>query len=464
MNQPRRPVRPSAHSLLGLSLLCLVGGALAGTATGQESSQPTEPRPGEEGPTVTLTLTGQQRAQIRLAHPALELTGTPGRPVAEAARELDDALRQDLDWSGIFVIQGPTELRAAQLTGQPERDFEIYRSLGNEALLETLVRQDGDKLVLEGRLYDLASGRAILGKRYSGGPELARRIAHTFADEIVRYISGRRGIALTRIAFYSDRTGDREIYLMDYDGHSVRRITGHRTISMSPAWSGSREEIAYVTFLHGPPGIFLVDLLSSEKLPVLDDGNHNLSPSFSPDGKRLVFARSLSGNWEIFTCRRDGSDLRRLTHSSAIDTNPAWSPTGREIAFTSSRSGTPQIYLMDAEGANLRRISRDGDYNDGAAWGPQGDRLAYASRRRGVFEIVLTDLVTREEQVLTHGPGSSEAPSFSPDGRKLAFARTVSGHSGRETQIWMVDADGARERQLTREGSNFAPSWSGWRE
>jgi TolB protein len=420
---------------------------------------------GSERPTVTLTLTKGQRQQVRLAFPAANeaaITSVPGRTAAE---ELDSTLRQDLDWSGIFVLQGPDALSVADFTGDQDQDFEIYRSLGNEALLDTTLRQDGDRLVLEGRLYDLQSGRAILGKRYQGGLDLARRMAHTFADEIVRYFSGRQGIALSSIAFYSDRTGDREIYLMDYDGHNQRRITGHKTISLAPTWNPKRDEIAYVSFLHGPPGIFLVDFASGRKRPLVDDGNHNLSPSFSPDGSHIAFARSLAGNWEIFTCNRDGSDFKRLTHSSAIDTNPAWSPTGREIAFTSSRSGAPQIYVMDAEGANLRRVTFEGNYNDGAAWAPQGDKLVYASRRNGsTFEIVLGDLVTREERVLTAGRSSDENPSFSPDGRKIAFARTDRTAQGRITEIYIMNLDGTGLRRLTREGNNFAPEWSGYRQ
>ena len=91
--------------------------------------------------------------------------------------------------------------------------------------------------MLEGRLVDLKSGQAIVGKRYRSQFNLARRVGHTFADEIVLFFTGRRGVALTTIAFYSDRDGGaKEIFLMDADGANQRRITGHKSISMSPAW------------------------------------------------------------------------------------------------------------------------------------------------------------------------------------------------------------------------------------
>jgi len=383
--------------------------------------------------------------------------------LAEAARALDTTLRSDLDNSGVFLVQGPAELSVLSLTGDPQRDFEMYRSLSNELLLTTEVKEEAGKLVLEGRVFDLQSGEVVLGKRYRGVPEVARRVAHTFADEIVLFFSGRQGVALTSIAFYSDRDGNKEVYLMDADGSNQRAITGHQSISLSPDWSPTGMEIAYVSYFSGAPGIYLVNVESGVKTPVLTSGNLNISPSFSPSGSRMVFARSVgAGNTEIFVSDRDGSNLRQLTHSSGIDTNPEWSPSGQRIAFTSSRTGSPQVYLMDAEGANLRRVTFDGDYNDGASWSPDGTRLVYASRRRGSFDIAVADVVTLESRLMTNGGGSYETPSFSPDGKRIVFTIKKAAGNQNRTQIYIMDADGANVRQVTREGNNFGPAWSGF--
>jgi TolB protein len=435
-------------------------------ASGQQPQQPTtgeEPPLGEE---VTVVLEGVQRGRFRLAFPSPDLAPGLSPAVREAARALQDALRFDLRESRIFQLQGPGELSVLQLSGDPQRDFEMYRSLGNEMVLLSDIKEEASRLVLEARLFDLRSGDSVLGKRYRGSPEVARRIAHTFADEVVLYLSGRRGVALTSVAFVSDRSSQpgaeriKEIYLVDYDGYNERPITAHRTLSMAPEWSPTGQELAYLSYFSGTPAIYLADLKTGRKTPVVTDGTLNISPSFSPDGRRIAFARSVGGgNTEIFVVGRDGSGLRQLTHSPGIDTNPAWSPTGREIAFTSSRSGSPQIYLMDAEGANLRRISMEGSYNDGAAWSPDGTRIVYASRRNGGgFAIATSDVVTLESRLLASHAGSHESPSFSPDGRKIAFLT----RRGAQSQIFIMDSDGANLRQLTHSGNNEAPSWSSY--
>jgi TolB protein len=434
-----------------------------------------EGQEGEEQPeNITLTLDAKTRARLRIAVPRAASGGRLSEAAQEPGRQLMDVLRADLEASGVFAVQGPEQLEVLEFTGDETRDFALFQSLGNELLLDTALKEEGGLLVLEGRIFQLSGGEAILGKRYRGSYDLARRIAHTFADEIVRYFTGRRGVALTAIAFHSDRDGvtrrgdlGREVYLMDYDGWNQRKITAHETMSMFPAWSPAGDVISYVTYVGDRTlDLYLVDIRTGAKTPLVTGGNYNSSPAFSPDGRKIAFTRSVAGgNTEIYLCNRDGSNLQRLTTARGIDTNPAWSPTGREIAFTSSRSGKPQIYVMSAEGTDLRRATFTGDYNDGAAWSPDGGRIAHSSRRRSgtSFDLALTDLTTDETRLLTEGqPGSHEAPSFSPDGRKIAYATTVSARSGTSTQIFVVDLAGGGRRQLTRGSNNWAPDWSGY--
>jgi TolB protein len=447
------------HAYAALVLLA-VSYAGAQAPPSPPSETPAPPPAVEPGGITVVLDKSNQIPIVTLAFPQLAGAASLTGPAAAAGRELEQTLRRDLERSGIFEILGPAELGVLTLTGELERDAESYRSLGASMLLAGELKLEGDRLVLEGRLIDLASRQTIVGKRYRGTFDLSRRIAHTFADEIVLFLTSKRGIAMTGIAFYSDRDGHKEIYMMDYDGWDQRKLTAHQSISMSPSWSGQGDFVAYVSYFGGKgPSIYLAEIATGRKTPLVTEGSFNASPSFSPDGRRVAFARALGANIEIFVCDRDGSNVRRLTNSGGIDMNPSWSPSGREIAFTSSRSGSPQIYVMDAEGANLRRVTFEGEYNDGASWSPDGTRLAYATRvDRQRFDIAILDLVSLAARRVTAGSGSNEAPTFSPDGRRLAFTSTRAGG----TQIFAMDADGSDVEQLTREGANWAPDWSGY--
>ena len=441
------------NPLVFASLVTFLVGA---SAVAQEPAQP------EGQKELELYLEDQNvRPRVRLAFPRIKRQEDLSREAMAAADELEKTLLDDLIYSRIFDVQDEEILQVLELTGDRQNDYLQYRSLGNQVILNAEIKEEAGRLALEARVLDLRNHRPVCkGKRYRGKYDQARRVAHTYNDQVVECFSGQPGIALTQIVFASNRSGFKELYMMDYDGKNQRPISGHKSFTMAPEWSPTGEGIVYASYFSGHPSIYYIDLESGAKRTVLEDGKHNFSPSLSPDGRTVALTRSLEGNSEIFTVRRDGGGLQRITTAPRIDTNPSWSPSGREIAFTSDRSGSPQIYVMDRSGGNLRRVTREGSNNDGGAWDPDGTRLVYAHRHKSGnrFDIAIIDLITLENRLLTSGPGSHEAPSFSPDGQRVVFESSRNGSS----QIWVVDADGHNLRHLTDEGLGFAPSWSGF--
>ncbi len=444
-----RPGGPLSTTLLLLLVLTSTAAA-QGANPGQDAPQ---------GVDTTLVISKGTRTQVRLAFPATEIDRGLRGETLEAAREIEQTLRDDLDQTAVFNSQGPTELAVLTLTGDRGQDFEQYRSLGNEVVLLATIKLEGDKLVLDGWVYDLPSKQSILGKRFRGTLSQARLVAHYLADAMHYQFTGRPGLALTSIAFQSDRDGHQELYLMDYDGRNQRRISGHKSTSGYSDWSPAGDAIAYMSYFAGTPGIYYVDLATGKKVSIYGDGTLNLSPSFAPDGQSIAFAHSRQSNVDVYRCDRACQDPVRLTRSQAIDTNPSWSPDGQQLAFTSSRSGRPNVYVMNLDGSNVRRISFEGDYNDGASWQAGGNHIAYASREGNKFRIATTNLVDLKTRILTAGPDSYEEPNFSPDGRRILF--TV--RRGKQAQVYVMNTDGSDWRQLTHEGNSSGADWSNFK-
>lgn len=443
---------------------CLLGAVPAPAQTGPEAAQPA---PAADSSDLQLVLEPDAAVRLNLAVPRAKRPPGARPEFLDAMDELEQTLREDLTFTQLFDVQGPEILSAVPLSGDRARDLEQYRAYGNEVALLAEFKLDGENLILEGRVYDLANGQFILGKRFSGGIDLARRIAHALSDEVVLYFTGRRGIAMTSIAFVSDREGQesKEIFLMDYDGHAQRRITGHISTSLSPVWAVDGSGLAYLSYFQGRPGIYWADLTTGRKTPVVFEERPAYSPSVCPDGDTVLFSRPVrrsgKSSTEIFSVRRSGEPPRQLTRSSGEDTNPECSPDGARIAFTSSRSGTPQIYVMNLDGGDLQRVTLEGRYNEGASWHPDGSKLVYARRteRGDRFDIAVIDLVTGQDRLLTTGPGSHEYPTFSPNGEWIVFE---SHERERGRQIFIMSGDGRYTRQVTTRGNNYSPSWSGY--
>ncbi len=400
---------------------------------------------------VYLHVTSPGLQRVVVAVPAFQLRPGTDRT---AAADFQDTLHQDIELTAAMHLLPPERAGLVEVDpGDAALTRQRWRSVGAQFLLDGTLASAGAQLVTEVRLWDLAAGEVAYSRRLQGPAALARTMAHTLANEILRLFTGRPGPFLSRIAFISDRTGAKELWVMRWDGSEAQQLTRHESIALGPAWSPDGQWLAFTSFLRGDPQLFVLRPTEGYLKPLSTLPGVNSSPSFSPDGSKVAFAAGADGNTDIYVVAVDGGEPYRLTSSRAIETQPAWSPNGRQIAFTSSAVGNPQIYLMDAEGTNVRRLTLEDDFADEAAWSPDGVRLAYTTRSEGRFQIAIYDLRDRTRTVIT-GPGNNESPTWSPDGTMLAFVSTRTGSK----QIFVTDASG-HPRQLTREGNNTQPAW-----
>lgn len=362
-------------------------------------------------------------------------------------------LRSDLEYSGAFAVSDPAHYPPGFREPTTPEIADRWRGGGSEYLIDTRATVSGDRVSVEARIWHLASQKMILGKRYSGAVSYVERIAHTVANDIVKHFTGKDGLFLSTIVFVSDRDGSKEIYAMDFDGRSVRKLTTVRSLALSP--SGSRNgKVAYTSYGKLFPQIWLMNSDGRDKREVSTGVGLNASPSLSPDGTQIAFAGSARGTTDIYVIGAGGGGLRRLTETRAIEASPAWSPTGRQILYTSDQSGNPQIHTVDPEGSGARRVTFAGNWNDEASWSPDGARIAFACRNEGDFNICLMDFATGQTVQLT-GEGSNGHPSWSPDGEKIVY----SSRRGGRTHVYTMDLNGQNKRQLTDSGNNLQPVW-----
>jgi len=414
----------------------------------------------------TGTGLGVQKARVAVAD------FVPGNPGSQPLAQLfTDTVRADLDYSGIldevsksFLPQadpsGPGTLKESDWTAPPANaQFVAYGML----------TASGNTLGVDAWLSDVHTPGAapVIGKRYPGTvtTEDVRRVAHEFADEIVKRLSGGApGIATTRIAFVSSRSGNKEIWAMDYDGQNQQQLTHMRTIALTPRWSPDDSRIAFTCFgaPKGPPTaqICMYSMELQRNVAFASYRGTNASPTWSPDGTKLAFMSSPTGTPNIYMAdATSGGSLKRLTVSSGPDAQPVWNrKTGQQIVYVSGRGGLPQLYLMNADGTNSEKIDLpDMGYVVDPDWSPNGQLLAFSWRRpEGNFDIYVMDISTHKLVEVTRDAGRNEKPSWAPDGRHLVFQSTRTG----SWQIWTMLADGTQARQLTMEGQNESPNWS----
>ena len=217
--------------------------------------------------------------------------------------------------------------------------FKDWDSVQARLLVTGEVREDGGRIVFDGKIYDVKSERFIVGKRYQAEKNGLRLVAHKMADELLK-LHGEKPLFTTKIGFVSNRDGNDEIYMMDYDGANPTRMTFNKIKDYMPAWSPDQRTIAFTSYRGGNAGLYLRNIYEGKETPLATKGT-SYSAAFSPDGKKLAFCSTMAeeGNADIFVMDLETKKIKRLTFNAAIETAPSWSPTGREIAFTTDRLG-----------------------------------------------------------------------------------------------------------------------------
>lgn len=320
---------------------------------------------------------------------------------------------------------------------------------------------------VEAKLHDLQAGQ--VRQRWVRGLDVAasgpmRMEIHRLSDGIVGMTGGGIGIAASRIAF----TLDGAIWAVDSDGENLRQLTrGGGQGDLSAEWSPDGQRIAF-TELRGYAGaITLQNVATGARQTVPGTGaagTLNSTPAWSPDGRMMTFARSSEDGTDLYSVNlAQMCCVQRLTTSGklAINQYPTYSPDGRRVAFVSSRAGQPQIYAMDADGSGPELLV---PYEVGgtgssfsADWSPDGGRLAFhRDVGGGGRQVHVYEFGSGRTRTLT-STGRNEDPSWGPDSRHLVFS---SSRGGRQ-QLWVLDLDSGRLRQLTSvSGRARLAAWS----
>jgi Tol biopolymer transport system component/DNA-binding winged helix-turn-helix (wHTH) protein len=283
----------------------------------------------------------------------------------------------------------------------------------------------GNRLAYQIRRRDWNVYRVALDQPGNQVAVPARLIASTRQDGGASYSPDGR-----RIAFWSDRSGNWEIWICDSDGAHAMQLT---------ALAGSAERTQSVRW--------------------------------SPDGRNLVLSMTINGQSSVYLVSTESGAYRRLTEGPYQEQWPNWSRDGRFVYFGSNRTGPYEIWKVAAEGgvpvqvipgeagADLPHESPDGEFlyyqkgwpNEATIWrvpikgGPPtkilaglgyvnplwtvGKRGVYALKqadRPGYAELIVFDFTTATTQTLLDlevKQGFDNGAAISPNDESFLFRR-----------------------------------------
>ncbi|MBN2373326.1 PD40 domain-containing protein [bacterium] len=377
------------------------------------------------------------------------------------AMQVESILINDLEISGFFSvtdIKGFPPGAMAGLKNPKAIDLALWSGMPQEALVSGGITLAGENVDAHFRLFDLVEQSFVTGLRYRAPLADLRNMSHRMADEITFHLTGQVGVSHTKIAFILNNGKSKEVYVIDFDGNGITRLTNHDSICLSPAWSPDGKNIAYTCFRKRNPDLYVYNMerknfrIASSRVGV------NGAPAWSPDGTKIALMIRDGDRSRIAIVNSIGAaNPLFLTSGGGNEASPVWSPDGQKLAFVSDRSGNPQIYTIGSNGKGLTRITFEGKYNASPAWSPVGDKIAFCSMINGNFDIFVCNPDGRNIQRLTQNAGNNEDPTWSPDGRFIAFSSDRRGISN----IYCMNANGANVRRVTfSKFQETGPAWS----
>lgn len=407
---------------------------------------------------ISVTVSKKYAQRTRIAVPSFEQKA--GTPDSNITSGIAGMLSSDLELSGYF-----SPLNKKKFVEETQADdvrtgkvhIAEWRRIGAEMVVKGTTRSSIEGVTVDCRVYSTATGQSVFGKRYTAPKGGLKKLAHKIADDIIYAVTGETGIASTQIAFVANRTGKKQIYVMDFDGSNVRRLSNDNSICLSPDWSPDGEKLVFTSYRRSYPEIYLQRAGGGAPKPVASFPGLNATGAVSPDGGSMLLSLSKDGNPEIYQLNLMTGGLRRLTRTRSAEIQPCWSPDGRRIAFVSDRTGLPQVYVMDLSTEKTRRLTYEGSYNVSPDWSPKDDKIVYSSRRGRDFDIYVIDANGGAADQVTSGSSSDDNPSWAPDGRHVVY-ESVNNY---KSDLYMVDIYERLPVRLTNwDFDSSAPTWS----
>jgi Tol biopolymer transport system component len=248
----------------------------------------------------------------------------------------------------------------------------------------------------------------------------------------------------TRITFTKEDGSEAGVWIYDLSGTAAERRLTFGGNDRFPVWSADSTRVAFQSDRDGDRAIFwqLADGSGpAERLTTPLPGTAHMPESWSPRGDRLLFSvekDSVNELWVLALRERTAEPFGGIRSSMPI--GAVFSPDGKWVAYSSDERGGQTIYVQPfpATGAKYQFPAKNRDTPCHPVWSPDGKEIFYNPRPQGLEVVSVTTVPTfafgRSEPIprpfWLSPPELPRGYDITPDGRFLARVSLDEGQPG----------------------------------
>lgn len=257
----------------------------------------------------------------------------------------------------------------------------------------------------------------------------------------------------------------KDIYYIDFKELKIKAVTNNKVLDEYPRWSPDGRKLAFYSDRSGNRDIYSSNPDGSEFRKLTRFRGLDEDPDWSPDGKRIVFQRAEKSGTALFVMNADGSGTQKLPlkkkKESSVLSVPKWSPRGDEILFSTNDHwpGWDIVVLSLVSGKSSVLTKGRQSFCRGG-WHPDGGRFAFSLGRGKNINLMLFERGAAQMDMLVENPGRLYDAEWNEDGSLLFYSAELDPGSGRY-QIFVYDIAKKKSFQVTNApGSIRHVSWT----
>ena len=241
-----------------------------------------------------------------------------------------------------------------------------------------------------------------------------------------------------------------QLFLIRTNGGEALQLSEHETAVGSYSWTDDGTRIVFVAS----------HKRSEEEEKDRKDGNDAIFVDEGPNGQT-------AGQWnDLWSLEVATKTETRLTEMDNRIGSFSVSPDTRQILFAArtenrrNQSNLSEIHLLDVGTGEIRQLTENRAPEGRITWAPDGRRFAYEAPSDGAWELRLDKLWVMDVE-----SGEKELVSSAFDGNIRNFAWTedasgilFSGLQGTNNNLFRLDIESGRVRQVTSAEGSLAPS------